>query len=132
MLKTGAEFQVRNLAGKVPKEMRHAKKKEDSDDDDYLMNSVTKQDRSADIVDEQAKIERMKAMHEGDDKAHEEVILKTSPLSVSEKLAFYKDADYCMVTTKEMLPILKLELDSLIREGGVFYSVFDKLDDPDV
>ena len=36
-----------------------------------------------------------------------------------------------MVTTKEMLPILKLELDSLIREGGVYYSAFDKLNDPE-
>lgn len=30
-----------------------------------------------------------------------------------------------------MLPILRIELDSLIREGGVYYSVFDKISDPD-
>ena len=30
-----------------------------------------------------------------------------------------------------MLPILRLELDSLIRDGGVYFSVFDRIEDKD-
>ena len=73
--------------------------------------------------------DRMIKLHSGDvdDK---DVILKTSSLPKKQKLAFYADADYCFVTKAEMLPILRLELDSLIREGGVYYSVFDKKASP--
>lgn len=58
--------------------------------------------------------------------------MRTAPISVNEKIAHYNDADYCFITRKEMLPILRIEIDSLIRDGGVYYSVFDKKDDPEV
>ena len=58
---------------------------------------------------------------------HVDFRLSTSPsLTDKQRLAYYKDPDYAFVTTKEMVPILKMELDSLLRDKGVYYSIFDK------
>ena len=70
-------------------------------------------------------------MRAGEDFDDSRFALKTAPISTKEKLAFYNDADYCFVTESKMWPILRIELDSLIREGGVYYSVINRLNDPE-
>ena len=46
-------------------------------------------------------------------------------------MAYYDEADYVFVCTREMWPILRAQMDSLLREGNVFYIKVDKIDDPD-
>ena len=58
-------------------------------------------------------------------------ILKDARLAHLEKVAYYDEADYCFVCSKEMWPILRTEMDSLLREGNVYYMKVDKLDDPE-
>ena len=70
-------------------------------------------------------------IHSGEQKESDIRLLTTKNLTTKEKLAFYEDADYCFVTKEEMLPILKMELDSIIRDGGVYYNVYNKIDDPE-
>ena len=38
----------------------------------------------------------------------------------------YEDGDWCFVVTKETWPILRMEMDSLLRRGGVYFSIFDR------
>ena len=52
-------------------------------------------------------------------------------LTKKQKLAHYKTPDYCIVTRADTLKILRLELDSLVARGGVFYSIFDKIETPE-
>ena len=67
-------------------------------------------------------------MHSGkiDEESEKEIRLRTSKLTKAEKLAFYQDPDYCFVTKADMWPILRLELDSITREGGVYYQLYNK------
>lgn len=58
-------------------------------------------------------------------------ILRSARLSHLEKVAFYDESDYCFVCSREMFPILRTEMDSLLREGNVYYMKVDKMDDPD-
>lgn len=55
----------------------------------------------------------------------------TRDLNKKQKLAHYLTPDYCMVTRADTLPILRLELDSLVSRGGVYYSIFDKIEAPE-
>ena len=52
-------------------------------------------------------------------------------LTKKQKLAHYQTPDYCIVTRADTLQVLRLELDSLVRKGGVYYSIFDKIDEPE-
>ena len=52
-------------------------------------------------------------------------------LTKKQKLAHYKTPDYCIVTRADTLKALRLQLDSLVARGGVFYSIFDKIDTPE-
>ena len=52
-------------------------------------------------------------------------------LTKKQKLAHYKTPDYCIVTRADTLKVLRLELDSLVARGGVFYSIFDKIEKPE-
>lgn len=61
----------------------------------------------------------------------QEFALKTAQISRNQKLAYYKEADYCFLTTKEMLPILRAEMDSLLRDGDIYYSIFDRNSNPE-
>ncbi len=45
-------------------------------------------------------------------------------------LAHYKTPDYCLVTRADTLALLRLELESLVERGGIYYSIFDKIDEP--
>ena len=122
----------RNIRGKKPRDLRHEKKLEDSDDDDFLEKVSVINQANPDSGDESDQEEvRLEKIRQGKiDELHNDFRLSTSPsLNDKQRLAFYRDPDYCFVTTKEMLPILKMELDSLLREKGVYYSVFDKKDD---
>ena len=44
-------------------------------------------------------------------------------------MAHYKTPDYCIVTRADTLQILRLELDSLVKKGGIFYSIYDKVEE---
>ena len=52
-------------------------------------------------------------------------------LTIKQKLAHYETPDYCFVTRADTLQALRLELDSLVSRGGVYYSIFDKIDAPE-
>ena len=52
-------------------------------------------------------------------------------LSRKQKIAHYKTPDYCIVTRADTLNILRLELDSLVKGGNVFYSIFDHIEKPE-
>ena len=54
-----------------------------------------------------------------------------SSLTVKQKLAHYRSPDYCIVTRADTLSVLRLELDSLVCRGGVYYSIFDKVETPE-
>ena len=49
-------------------------------------------------------------------------------LSKKQKIAHYKSPDYCIVTRADTIKILRLELDSLVKRGGVFYSIYDHIE----
>ncbi len=51
-------------------------------------------------------------------------------LTRKQVLAHYKTPDYCLVTRADTLALLRLELDSLVERGGIYYSIFDKIDTP--
>ena len=46
-----------------------------------------------------------------------------------QKKALYNDGDWCFLVTKETWPILRMEMDDLIRRGGVYFSLFKKEND---
>lgn len=52
-------------------------------------------------------------------------------LTRKQKLAHYKTPDYCIVTRADTLAVLRVELDSLVSRGGVYYSIFDKIEAPE-
>ena len=52
-------------------------------------------------------------------------------LTKKQKLAHYLTPDYCIVTRFDTLQVLRLELDSLVSRGGVYYSIFDKVKKPE-
>lgn len=52
-------------------------------------------------------------------------------LSRKQKIAHYKTPDYCIVTRADTLNILRLELDSLVKDGNVFYSIYDHIEKPE-
>ena len=52
-------------------------------------------------------------------------------LTRKQKLAHYQTPDYCIVTRADTLKNLRLELDSLVKQGGVFYSIYDKIEKPE-
>ena len=53
----------------------------------------------------------------------------TQDLTKKQKLAHYKTPDYCIVTRADTLGVLRLELESLVSRGGVFYSIFNKIEE---
>ena len=40
--------------------------------------------------------------------------------------ALYHEGDWCFLVTKTAWPVLRMELDSLLRRGGVYFSVYEK------
>jgi hypothetical protein len=48
-------------------------------------------------------------------------------LTRKQKLAHYATPDYCIVTRFDTLKVLRVDLDSLVKRGGVYYSIFDKI-----
>lgn len=52
----------------------------------------------------------------------------TRDLNRKQKLAHYKTPDYCLVTRADTLAVLRLELESLVSRGGVFYSIYNKVE----
>ena len=55
----------------------------------------------------------------------------TKDLKRKQKIAHYKSPDYCIVTRADTINILRLELESLVGRGGVFYSIFDHIEEPE-
>ena len=47
------------------------------------------------------------------------------------KLAHYNTPDYCIVTRADTLAVLRIELQSLVSRGGVYYSIYDKVEAPE-
>ena len=52
-------------------------------------------------------------------------------LTKKAKLAHYQTPDYCIVTRADTLQVLRLELDALVQRGGIYYSIFDKVEKPE-
>ena len=46
-------------------------------------------------------------------------------------MAHYKTPDYCFITRGDTINILRLELNSLVSRGGVFYSIYDLIEKPE-
>ena len=43
-------------------------------------------------------------------------------------MAHYETPDYCFVTRADTIQVLRLELDDLVSRGGIYYSIFPKVD----
>ena len=72
-----------------------------------------------------------KANFEIDDPADKFRLKYNKELTRKQKLAHYKTPDYCLVTRADTLAVLRLELDSLVSRGGVYYSIYDKVEAPE-
>jgi len=57
-------------------------------------------------------------------------LLFTKELSVQQKLAHYRSPDYCLVTRFNTLKLLRHALEPLVSRGGLFYSIFAKVEAP--
>ena len=58
--------------------------------------------------------------------------LKTTKLlSKKQKIANYEDADYCFITSKKTIALLLMELRPLFERGGVYYKIYNKIDEED-
>ena len=53
--------------------------------------------------------------------------LKNCRLSTKAKLAHYRTPDYCFVTRADTLNILLLELEPLVQQEGIYYGIYDKI-----
>jgi len=47
------------------------------------------------------------------------------------KLANYKDADYCFIVKKKYMGLVLLELKTLFERGGVYFRIYNKIDEED-
>lgn len=55
-------------------------------------------------------------------------LINTPDLSTRQKLAHFKSPDYCLVTRADTLLLLLSQLRSLVNRGGVYYSIYDKIE----
>ena len=46
-------------------------------------------------------------------------------------MAFYGDPDYCFVVQKEYMSTMREALDPLLKNGGIYYTYYDRIDEPD-
>ena len=148
-----------NRRGQLPTMLRHYMKCEDSNDEeeseeDDLDNDIAKLDMDLGIVGLSIKgnslVEKQKPkqLGEANVEAVEELLVGekdydledksdiyrlkfTKDLKRKQKIAHYKSPDYCIVTRADTIKILRLELDSLVSRGGVFYSIFDHIVEPE-
>jgi hypothetical protein len=56
-------------------------------------------------------------------------LVNTTDLSTRQKLSHFKSPDYCIVTRADTLYLLLSQLRSLVNRGGVYYSIYDKIED---
>ena len=54
--------------------------------------------------------------------------MNTPKLNELQKIAFLKDPDYAFVVRGEMINLLRLEFRSLFERGGVYYSIYDQIE----
>ena len=52
-------------------------------------------------------------------------------LTKKQKIAHYEPPDYCFVTRADTLQLLRMELSSLVARGGIYYSIYDKIEEPE-
>ena len=135
-----------NRRGQLPRQLRHANKAEDSnelteDEDLYAAQEenlfmiegvgmstkgVVKEEETADAaLEELIQGEHDFTMNDPSDNYR---LKFNKELTRKQKLAHYKTPDYCLVTRADTLPILRVELNSLVSRGGIYYSIFDKVE----
>jgi len=116
--------------------MRHPKKVEESDsnsdlDQPEISKQATTNLRRELHEENQANIaEDIVAVHDGTNDDQHYILKETKLLSLKQKKALYNDADWAFIVTKETWPIMRLGLDSLVRKGGVYYSVYERSSNP--
>ena len=65
------------------------------------------------------------------DKEDQYRLMYNDKLSLRQKIAHYKSPDYCIVTRADTVYLLLAQLNSLVSRGGVYYSIYDKIETPD-
>mmetsp|Transcript_4213 Transcript_4213/g.5237 ORF Transcript_4213/g.5237 Transcript_4213/m.5237 type:complete len:88 (-) Transcript_4213:2273-2536(-) len=50
---------------------------------------------------------------------------------MKQKLAHFKSPDYCIVVRADTLFLFLSQLRSLVSRGGVYYSIYDKIETPE-
>lgn len=135
-----------NRRGQLPTQLRHAMKAEDSNQDTEDEDLYEQQEQ---LLIEGEGIDTAGAFGDGDGAPAVEELLAgkldydinnpadryrlkfNKDLTRKQKLAYYKAPDYCLVTRADTLHVLRVELDSLVSRGGVYYSIFDKIEAPE-
>ena len=51
-------------------------------------------------------------------------LFATDLISKRQKLANYKTPDYFIIARADMLDLIRLEMDQLVRDGGFFYEIY--------
>ena len=52
-------------------------------------------------------------------------------MTLRQKLAHYRSPDYCILTRADTVYLLLGQLHSLVSRGGVYYSIYDKIEKPE-
>ena len=138
-----------NLRGQVPEDLRHLQKPEDSEDetdeeerkneilnaDDEMNFEITEPNflKLYEVERERDKQlqERRKDAANYDKDDPKDVLMTTPHLGKKEKLAFYEDPDYVFIVDKKRMNIIRQSLENLCSSGGVFYTTYDRDDNPE-
>ena len=57
----------------------------------------------------------------------DEFDLKNAKMSKKQKMAHYSNPDYCIITRADSFRILRLELQNLCKDAGVYYRVYHEV-----
>lgn len=110
--------------------MRHEQKCEESaedsgdrtEDEDEGLEKIVKEKLSEKLIETET------AMVKEQDYAVDNqnyVLNETRKLSKKQKLAFYKDPDYCFLVDKKYMPYMREALEPLLKAGGIYYTTHD-------
>lgn len=137
-----------NIRGQVPEDLRHLQKPEDSEDEtdeEERKNEILNADDDDFNITEENFLKLYQLERERDEALQErrkdtanynlddpkDVLQSTPHLSKKEKLAFYDDPDYVFIVDKKRMNIIRQSLENLCSSGGVFYTTYDRDDNPD-
>jgi len=139
-----ARSQRLNRRGQLPSQLRHSIKAEDSGEDteDDAQYEIQAKVLEGLIIEGEAvtageemnksQAEQVEELIAGkkdalkmNDPSDKYRLLYNKELTRKQKLAHYATPDYCIITRADTVNVLRLSLDGLVSRGGIYYSVFD-------